>query len=91
MVSYFGLKPKSGEKEVAPSFVFMLWYEFCSDFKNTWNRENKNISKERWVGGCSPCPLVPVPWSLSPGPCPLVSWSLFRSGSQLLMRPNKLL
>ncbi|XP_029937728.1 formin isoform X2 [Myripristis murdjan] len=47
MVSYFGLKPKSGEKEVAPSYIFMLWYEFCSDFKNTWKRESKNISKER--------------------------------------------
>ncbi|KAG7466373.1 hypothetical protein MATL_G00163900 [Megalops atlanticus] len=47
MVGYFGLKPKSGEKEVAPSYVFMLWYEFCTDFKNTWKRESKNISKER--------------------------------------------
>lgn len=47
MVSYFGLKPKSGEKEVAPNYVFMLWYEFCNDFKNTWKRESKNISKER--------------------------------------------
>ncbi|CDQ66538.1 unnamed protein product [Oncorhynchus mykiss] len=47
MVGYFGLKPKSGEKEVAPGYVFMLWYEFCSDFKNTWKRECKNISKER--------------------------------------------
>ncbi|XP_058605795.1 formin isoform X1 [Onychostoma macrolepis] len=47
MVMYFGLKPKSGEKEVSPNYIFMLWYEFCNDFKNTWNRENKNISKER--------------------------------------------
>uniref|UniRef100_A0A3B4WZW1 Formin 1 n=1 Tax=Seriola lalandi dorsalis TaxID=1841481 RepID=A0A3B4WZW1_SERLL len=47
MVSYFGSKPKAGEKEVAPSHVFMLWYEFCNDFKNTWIRQNKNISKER--------------------------------------------
>ncbi|KAL0969166.1 hypothetical protein UPYG_G00223370 [Umbra pygmaea] len=47
MVGYFGLKPKSGETMVAPSFVFMLWYEFCNDFKNTWKRESKNISKER--------------------------------------------
>lgn len=47
MVTYFGLKPKSGEKEVSPNYIFMLWYEFCSDFKNTWNRESKNISKER--------------------------------------------
>ncbi|XP_016111454.1 formin-like [Sinocyclocheilus grahami] len=47
MVMYFGLKPKSGEKEVSPSFIFMLWYEFCNDFKSTWNRENKSISKER--------------------------------------------
>ncbi|XP_059375750.1 formin-like [Carassius carassius] len=47
MVMYFGLKPKSGEKEVSPNYVFMLWYEFCNDFKSTWNRENKNIFKER--------------------------------------------
>uniref|UniRef100_A0A3B3RBT6 FH2 domain-containing protein n=1 Tax=Paramormyrops kingsleyae TaxID=1676925 RepID=A0A3B3RBT6_9TELE len=46
MVAYFGLKPKSGEKEVAPNYIFMLWYEFCNDFKNTWKRESKNISKE---------------------------------------------
>ncbi len=46
-VSYFGVKPKSGEKEVAPSYVFMLWYEFCNDFKSTWIRQSKNISKER--------------------------------------------
>ncbi|XP_056152023.1 formin-1-like [Lampris incognitus] len=47
MVSYFGLKPKSGEKEVAPSYIFMLWYEFCTDFKNMWKRESKSISEER--------------------------------------------
>ncbi|TMS21158.1 Formin [Larimichthys crocea] len=47
MVSYFGVKPKSGEKEVAPGYVLMLWYEFCNDFKNTWIRQSKNISKER--------------------------------------------
>ncbi|ROL51316.1 Formin [Anabarilius grahami] len=46
-VTYFGLKPKSGEKDVSPNYIFMLWYEFCSDFKSTWNRENKSISKER--------------------------------------------
>uniref|UniRef100_A0A3Q2ZDV6 Formin 1 n=1 Tax=Kryptolebias marmoratus TaxID=37003 RepID=A0A3Q2ZDV6_KRYMA len=39
MVSYFGMKPKSGEKEVASSYVFMLWYEFCNDFKNSWIRQ----------------------------------------------------
>ncbi|XP_076604687.1 formin-1 isoform X2 [Chaetodon auriga] len=47
MVNYFGVKPKSGENDVAPSYVFMLWYEFCNDFKNTWIRQSKNISKER--------------------------------------------
>ena len=47
MASFFGLRPKSGEKDVAPGFVFMLWYEFCCDFKNTWKRESKTISKER--------------------------------------------
>uniref|UniRef100_A0A674NPY1 Formin 1 n=1 Tax=Takifugu rubripes TaxID=31033 RepID=A0A674NPY1_TAKRU len=44
---YFGVKPKSGDKEVAPGYVFMLWYEFSSDFKNAWVRQSKNISKER--------------------------------------------
>ncbi|KAI1897311.1 hypothetical protein AGOR_G00082010 [Albula goreensis] len=47
MVEYFGVKPKSSEKEVAPSYIFMLWFEFCSDFKIAWKRESKNISKER--------------------------------------------
>uniref|UniRef100_A0A8C3WS62 Formin 1 n=1 Tax=Catagonus wagneri TaxID=51154 RepID=A0A8C3WS62_9CETA len=46
-VEYFGMKPKSGEKEVTPNYMFMVWYEFCSDFKTIWKRESKNISKER--------------------------------------------
>ncbi|XP_012621777.2 formin-1 isoform X1 [Microcebus murinus] len=46
-VEYFGMKPKSGEKDITPSYVFMVWYEFCSDFKTIWKRESKNISKER--------------------------------------------
>uniref|UniRef100_A0A2K6FG37 Formin 1 n=1 Tax=Propithecus coquereli TaxID=379532 RepID=A0A2K6FG37_PROCO len=46
-VGYFGMKPKSGEKDITPSYVFMVWYEFCSDFKTIWKRESKNISKER--------------------------------------------
>uniref|UniRef100_A0A3Q3K012 Uncharacterized protein n=1 Tax=Monopterus albus TaxID=43700 RepID=A0A3Q3K012_MONAL len=46
MVNYYGIKPKPGEKEVTPSYVFILWYEFCSDFKNAWIRQSKNISKE---------------------------------------------
>ncbi|XP_062253768.1 formin-like isoform X2 [Platichthys flesus] len=47
MVSYFGVKAKAGDNEVTPSHVFMLWYEFCNDFKNTWIRQSKIISKER--------------------------------------------
>uniref|UniRef100_A0A8D0UBT7 FH2 domain-containing protein n=1 Tax=Sus scrofa TaxID=9823 RepID=A0A8D0UBT7_PIG len=46
-VEYFGMKPKSGEKEITPNYVFMVWYEFCSDFKTIWKRESKSISKER--------------------------------------------
>uniref|UniRef100_A0A673UAX6 Formin 1 n=1 Tax=Suricata suricatta TaxID=37032 RepID=A0A673UAX6_SURSU len=46
-VGYFGMKPKSGEKEITPNYVFMVWYEFCSDFKTIWKRESKTISKER--------------------------------------------
>lgn len=47
VVKYFGLKAKTGEKEVTPNHIFMLWFEFCSDFKNTWKKQSKNISKER--------------------------------------------
>ncbi|XP_058254382.1 formin-1-like isoform X1 [Hemibagrus wyckioides] len=47
MATYFRVKPKSGEKEVSPDYVFLLWYEFCSDFKNVWKRESKIISQER--------------------------------------------
>ncbi|XP_077408298.1 formin [Vanacampus margaritifer] len=44
---YFGLKPKAGEKEVTSSYFFMLWFEFCADFKARWKRENRNFNKER--------------------------------------------
>lgn len=47
VVRYFGLKAKTGEKEVTPNYIFMLWFEFCNDFKNTWKKQSKNISKER--------------------------------------------
>uniref|UniRef100_A0A670XXQ8 Formin 1 n=1 Tax=Pseudonaja textilis TaxID=8673 RepID=A0A670XXQ8_PSETE len=47
MVKYYGIKPKSGEKETTPNYVFMVWYEFSSEFKAIWKRENKNISEER--------------------------------------------
>ncbi|XP_026520343.1 formin-1 [Notechis scutatus] len=47
MVKYYGIKPKSGEKETTLNYVFMVWYEFCSEFKAIWKRENKNISEER--------------------------------------------
>uniref|UniRef100_A0A3Q3XD31 FH2 domain-containing protein n=1 Tax=Mola mola TaxID=94237 RepID=A0A3Q3XD31_MOLML len=45
LVLYFGLKPKAGEKEVTSGYFFMLWFEFCADFKPRWKRENKNVSK----------------------------------------------
>ncbi|KAK1796031.1 hypothetical protein P4O66_009132, partial [Electrophorus voltai] len=47
LVKYFGLKPRSGEQDVLPGYAFMLWFEFCNDFKTRWKRENKAISKER--------------------------------------------
>ncbi|CAG5928362.1 unnamed protein product [Menidia menidia] len=49
LVLYFGLKPKSGEKEVTTAHLFMLWFEFCADFKARWKRENKILSKERYA------------------------------------------
>uniref|UniRef100_G3NY12 Formin 1 n=1 Tax=Gasterosteus aculeatus TaxID=69293 RepID=G3NY12_GASAC len=47
LVLFFGLKPKTGEHEVTTGHLFMLWFEFCADFKTRWKRENKNISTER--------------------------------------------
>ncbi|XP_055729282.1 formin-like [Salvelinus fontinalis] len=47
LVTFLGLKPKTGETEVATGHFFMLWFEFCTDFMTRWRRENKNISKER--------------------------------------------
>lgn len=47
IVGYFGMKLKFGEKEIIFSYVFMVWYEFCSDFKIIWKWESKNIFKER--------------------------------------------
>ncbi|XP_029457942.1 formin-like [Rhinatrema bivittatum] len=47
MVGYFGLKPKPGDKEVAPGYVFTIWYEFCKDFKGIWKRESKTLTAER--------------------------------------------
>ncbi|KAM4529252.1 formin [Fundulus diaphanus] len=44
---YFGLKPKPGETAVTTGHLFMLWFEFCADFKARWKRENKSISKQR--------------------------------------------
>lgn len=49
LVQYFGLKLKVGEKQVTSDHFFMLWFEFCADFKARWKRENKTISKERYV------------------------------------------
>uniref|UniRef100_A0AAZ3SHV7 FH2 domain-containing protein n=1 Tax=Oncorhynchus tshawytscha TaxID=74940 RepID=A0AAZ3SHV7_ONCTS len=46
LVTFLGLKPKTGETEVATGHFFMLWFEFCTDFMTRWRRENKNISKE---------------------------------------------
>ncbi|XP_040189397.1 formin-1 isoform X4 [Rana temporaria] len=46
-VGYFGAKPKSGEKEIGPNSFFVVWYEFCSDFKGIWKRESKVLSTER--------------------------------------------
>uniref|UniRef100_A0A7N9AXB1 Formin 1 n=1 Tax=Mastacembelus armatus TaxID=205130 RepID=A0A7N9AXB1_9TELE len=47
LVLYFGLKPRTGEKDVTTGHFFVLWFEFCADFKARWKRENKSISKKR--------------------------------------------
>ncbi|KAJ8007326.1 hypothetical protein DPEC_G00116370 [Dallia pectoralis] len=47
LVMFLGLKPKSGKDDMETGHFFMLWFEFCTDFKTRWKRENKNISKEK--------------------------------------------
>lgn len=44
---FFSVKPKSGEKEVSPSTLFSVWYEFSNDFKELWKRQNKLLLQER--------------------------------------------
>ncbi|XP_075699492.1 formin-1 [Rhinoderma darwinii] len=46
-VGFFGAKPKAGEKEISPNSFFVVWYEFCGDFKAVWKRESKVLSTER--------------------------------------------
>ncbi|XP_053093449.1 formin-2 [Pangasianodon hypophthalmus] len=45
--AFFSVKPKGEEKEVSPNTFFSVWYEFSSDFKDLWKRENKLLLKER--------------------------------------------
>uniref|UniRef100_S4R6Y1 FH2 domain-containing protein n=1 Tax=Petromyzon marinus TaxID=7757 RepID=S4R6Y1_PETMA len=40
---FFGIKPRSGEKEVSPNHFFSLWHEFCSHFKDCWKKDSKLI------------------------------------------------
>ncbi|XP_053366029.1 formin-2 [Clarias gariepinus] len=44
---FFSVKPKGEEKEVSPNTFFSVWYEFSSDFKDLWKRDNKLLLKER--------------------------------------------
>ncbi|KAF7704694.1 hypothetical protein HF521_021766 [Silurus meridionalis] len=45
--AFFSVKPKGDEKEVSPNTFFSVWYEFSSDFKDLWKKENKLLLKER--------------------------------------------
>ncbi|KAG7283026.1 hypothetical protein CRUP_012919 [Coryphaenoides rupestris] len=47
LVRYFGLRPRAGETEVSTTHLFLLWFEFCSDFKSSWKKESSKFSKER--------------------------------------------
>ncbi|KAK6489940.1 formin-2-like isoform X1 [Huso huso] len=44
---YFSMKPKMGEKEVSTNTFYTVWHEFCTDFKDSWKKENKLILQER--------------------------------------------
>ncbi|CAL8316181.1 unnamed protein product [Boreogadus saida] len=49
VVQYFGVRPRAGESEVSTAHFFLLWFEFCADFKTRWKKESKNVSKERLI------------------------------------------
>jgi len=46
-VSYFCVKPKSSEREVAPKDFFGLWTSFCHEFKELWKTEQRRVCQER--------------------------------------------
>ncbi|KAK3562693.1 hypothetical protein QTP86_005314 [Hemibagrus guttatus] len=45
--TFFSVKPKGEEKEVSPSTLFSVWFEFSSDFKDLWKKETQLLLKER--------------------------------------------
>ncbi len=47
-VTFFCVKPKSGETDVTPDYYFLLWLKFCQDFKDLWKRETQKLSKQRY-------------------------------------------
>ncbi|KAG8449574.1 hypothetical protein GDO86_016285 [Hymenochirus boettgeri] len=57
-VAYFGCKPKSGDKEINPNSFFVVWYEFCGDFKSVWKRESRTLSTERYGSRGNPLAAV---------------------------------
>ena len=46
-VSYFCVRPKSGERDVSPEQFFGLWSSFCHEFREVWKQQQKHSGKER--------------------------------------------
>lgn len=85
LVRFFGLKPKAEEKEVTGGLFFMLWFEFCADFKARWKRENKILSKDRYQFGLPTGPGCSKSSSASGGRRPLC-----RGGLDTILRLTSL-
>lgn len=47
-VKFYHFKPKSGSVEtLTPNDFFELWLQFCTDFKDIWNKEIIRLDKEK--------------------------------------------
>ncbi|KAJ3606332.1 hypothetical protein NHX12_025853 [Muraenolepis orangiensis] len=45
LVGYFGLRPKAGEGMVSTAHVFLLWFEFCADFKSRLKEAQQSVRR----------------------------------------------
>ncbi|XP_071490614.1 uncharacterized protein [Diadema antillarum] len=49
LVEWLCVKPKQGDKEVTPTYLFNLWAPLCRDFKDLWKKEQQMAAKKRML------------------------------------------